>query len=50
MAKWGKVQGFLRKHKQANYSSMNNENAYGSKSKGKVFSIHVIKLYGGAEV
>jgi hypothetical protein len=29
---------------------MNNENAYGSKSKGKVFSIHAIKVQGGAEV
>jgi hypothetical protein len=29
---------------------MNNENAYGSKSKGKVFSIHAINVYGGAKV
>ena len=58
MAKWGKVLGFLRKHKQAitlflkatNYSSMNNKNAYGSKSKVEVFSTHVIKVYGGVEV
>ena len=29
---------------------MNNKKANGSKSKGKVFSIHVIKVYGGVEV
>jgi hypothetical protein len=32
--------------KATSYSSMNNENAYGSKSRGKVFSIHAIKVYG----
>ena len=60
MAKWGKSLGFLRKHKQANYSilkatnyrSVNIENSYGSKSKDKVFSTstHAIKVYGGVEV
>jgi len=58
MVKWGKVHGFLRKHKQAitvflkatNYSSKNNENSYGSKSEGKILAIHATKVYEGVEV
>jgi hypothetical protein len=36
--------------KATNYSSKNNKNSYGVKSKGKVLSIHAMKIYRGVKL